>query len=83
MIGIGVQAILRFCLNSLSCCNVGITDVFYEVFHWGGLRWHDIPTKFPEDWFMHSSNIKIITTEIWEAANVGKINVDCLITVKL
>jgi hypothetical protein len=43
-IGIGVQAILRFCLNNLSFCNVDITDGIYEVFHLGGLRWHNIHT---------------------------------------
>jgi hypothetical protein len=25
-IGIGIQAILRFCLNNFNGCNVGITD---------------------------------------------------------
>jgi hypothetical protein len=24
--GTGVQAILRFCLNNLACCNVGVSD---------------------------------------------------------
>jgi hypothetical protein len=28
---------------------------------WDGLRWHDINTKFHEDWYMRSSNIKIMS----------------------
>jgi hypothetical protein len=27
-----------------------------------GLKWHDIQTKFPEDWFGNSGNIKVITS---------------------
>jgi hypothetical protein len=26
----------------------------YEVYHWDGLRCHDIQTKFHKDWFRHS-----------------------------
>jgi hypothetical protein len=30
----------------LSGYNIGITDGIYEVHHWDGLRWHDIPHIF-------------------------------------
>jgi hypothetical protein len=40
----------------------------YEVRHSGGLSWHDMRTKFHDDRFMHSSNIKVITSRIWEVA---------------
>jgi hypothetical protein len=40
----------------------------YEEWHWDGLRWHDIRTKFHDDWFRHSSNVKLITSVVWEAA---------------
>jgi hypothetical protein len=39
----------------------------YEVCLWGGLSWHDKPTKSFEDRFRHSSNIKFITSTIWRA----------------
>jgi hypothetical protein len=26
----------------------------YEVCSWDGIRWHDIHTKFHNDWFSHS-----------------------------
>jgi hypothetical protein len=39
-----------------------------EVRHWGGLRWHDTHTKFHDDRFRNSGNIKVITTAVWEAA---------------
>jgi hypothetical protein len=39
-------------------------DVIYEGLHSDILWWHDIPTKFYEDLFRHSSNIKVITASI-------------------
>jgi hypothetical protein len=33
----------------------------YEARRWDGLRWHDIHTKFHDDLFRNSSNIKGIT----------------------
>jgi hypothetical protein len=38
----------------------------YEVRSWDGLRWHDIYTKSHDDRFKHSSNIKNITSTVWE-----------------
>jgi hypothetical protein len=35
----------------------------YELCHWDGLRWHDIHTKFREDWFRNSGNIKVLTQQ--------------------
>jgi hypothetical protein len=41
-IGMGVQAILRFCLSNLRGCNVGITDGgIYELHSSDGVRSHD------------------------------------------
>jgi hypothetical protein len=42
--------------------------VIYEVSYGDGLKWHDIHTKFYQIWFKHSSNIKVITSTISEAA---------------
>jgi hypothetical protein len=42
--------------------------VIYELHRWDSLRRHDIHTKFHEDWFGHSGNIKVIASTIWEAA---------------
>jgi hypothetical protein len=28
-----------------------LIEVIYEVHRWHGLRWHNIHTKFHEDWF--------------------------------
>jgi hypothetical protein len=42
--------------------------VIYEVSRWYGLKWHDTRTKFLEDVFGHSGNIKIITSTIWEVS---------------
>jgi hypothetical protein len=54
---------------NLRGCNSGITDGSdlgkYAV---DGLRWNDIYTKFHEDWFGHLSNIKAVTSTIWEVA---------------
>jgi hypothetical protein len=33
----------------------------YDVHHSDGFIWHDILTKFYEDWYEHSSNIKILS----------------------
>jgi hypothetical protein len=30
----------------------------YEVHSYDGLRWHDINTKFHEDWYRRSINVK-------------------------
>jgi hypothetical protein len=41
-IGAGVQAILRFCLNNLNLCNVGITDgrdFWSEPLKWAEVAW--------------------------------------------
>jgi hypothetical protein len=38
-----------------------------ELGHWNWVRWHDMHTKFHEDWFKNS-NIKVITSTIWEAS---------------
>jgi hypothetical protein len=35
-------------------------EEIYELRRWDGLRWHDIYTKFPEDWCRHSSNIEVL-----------------------
>jgi hypothetical protein len=40
----------------------------YEVHQCDGSRWHDIHTKFHEDWFRHSDNINVIASKIGEAA---------------
>jgi hypothetical protein len=42
----------------------------YEVWWWGILGWHDIPTKIHDVRFRHSSNIKVTTSTIWEAAEL-------------
>jgi hypothetical protein len=41
--------------------------LIYETHRWDGLRWDDMHTKFHEDWLGHSSNIKVITSTVWEA----------------
>jgi uncharacterized protein involved in cysteine biosynthesis len=38
----------------------------YEVQRSDGLRWHDIHTKFHDDWLGHLGNIKVIISTIWE-----------------
>jgi hypothetical protein len=37
-----------------------LIEGIYEVRHWGGFVWHDIHSKFHEDWFRLSSNIKVL-----------------------
>jgi hypothetical protein len=32
----------------------------YEVSRWDGFMWYDISTKFHEDWYRRSSNIKVM-----------------------
>jgi hypothetical protein len=44
-----------------------LTGLIYEVYRRDGLRWHGMHTKFHEDFFGHSSNIKVITRTISEA----------------
>jgi hypothetical protein len=54
---------------SLGSRSVGITDgsdLWSKC--WDGLRWHDMYTKFHEDWFGYSGNIKVITLTVSEAA---------------
>jgi hypothetical protein len=41
-----------------------LTGMIYEVHRSDGLKRHDIRTKFHEDWFGHSGNIKVITWTI-------------------
>jgi hypothetical protein len=41
-----------------------LMGVIYEVHRWDGVRWHDIRTKFQEDWLGHSGNTKAITSTI-------------------
>lgn len=44
--------------------------VIYEIHRRDGNRRHNILTKFHEDWFGHSGNIKVITSTISEAARL-------------
>jgi hypothetical protein len=37
-----------------------------EVRLWDSLRWHDVHTKFHDDWLRNLSNIKVINSTIWE-----------------
>jgi hypothetical protein len=37
-----------------------LMEAIYEVHPWDGIRWHDIHTKFHED---YTSNIKVITSK--------------------
>jgi hypothetical protein len=41
-----------------------LMEGIYEVRRGDGLKWHDIHTKFLEDWFRHLSNITVITATI-------------------
>jgi hypothetical protein len=51
--------------HNLRLCSVGISDgVIYDVHRLDDLRWHEKRTKFHEDWFKHSGNIKVITSAI-------------------
>jgi uncharacterized membrane protein YvlD (DUF360 family) len=47
--------------------SVLLMGAIYELHKWDGLRWHNIHTKFHNDRFKHSSNIKGIASIIWEA----------------
>jgi hypothetical protein len=38
----------------------------YDVRHWDGLRWHDIRTKFHDDWFKHLSIFAVNTATVWD-----------------
>jgi hypothetical protein len=44
-----------------------LIDGIYELRRWDGFIWHDICTKFHDDWFKHLNNIMVITATIWEA----------------
>jgi hypothetical protein len=54
------------CLSSHSLATIGGIHIqthrlmggIYEVRRWGGLRCHDIHTKFHTDWFQHSEVIR-------------------------
>jgi hypothetical protein len=50
----GFQAILRVYLRNLGGCNVGITDLIDCFVQ------QDVHTKFHEDWYRRSSNIKVL-----------------------
>jgi hypothetical protein len=39
----------------------------YKVTRWNGFIFHDIRTKFHDDWFSCFSNVKVTTTIILEA----------------
>jgi hypothetical protein len=41
-----------------------LMGVIYEVRHWNDFRLHDIRTKFYEDLFGNSDNIKVFTSTI-------------------
>jgi hypothetical protein len=41
-------------------------ELIYEVYFWDDPRWHDMHTRFHEDWFGHSGNCNVITLTIWE-----------------
>jgi hypothetical protein len=43
-----------------------LMEEIYAVCHWDDLRWHDIRTKFLDDQFRFSINIKVITSTMWE-----------------
>jgi hypothetical protein len=48
-----------------------LMGVIYEIHCWDGLRWHDKHTKFHEDWYWHSGNIKVITLDNMRGCSVG------------
>jgi hypothetical protein len=41
-----------------------LMEEIYEVGHWNQFRWHDVRTKFHDDYFRHLSNITVITATI-------------------
>jgi hypothetical protein len=43
-----------------------VRSMKYEVHNWDYLRWHNIRTKFHEDMFGNSGNIKVFPSTIWE-----------------
>jgi hypothetical protein len=45
-----------------------LMGVIYEVHRWADLRWHDMHTKFHEDWFGHSAIIKVVPSTVRDAA---------------
>jgi hypothetical protein len=58
----GIQVILM----SLPQLLVLLMGRISEVHSWDGLRWRDVHKTIHDDRFRHSSNIKGITTAIWE-----------------
>jgi uncharacterized membrane protein len=59
-------------LHSLRGCSVGITtgkDLGCVPLRWAHLTWHT-RTKFQDDRFRNSSNIKGITSTIWDAVDL-------------
>jgi hypothetical protein len=52
--------------HNFGCCSVGIIEE--GDLPGTPLRWHDIHTKFHEDWFGHSGNI--ITSTILDAVKL-------------
>jgi hypothetical protein len=54
-------------LYNLRRYRVDIIDGICELPRRNGLGWHDMHTKFYETRFRHSGNIKISTSNIWEA----------------
>jgi hypothetical protein len=57
--GTGVQETLRLCLRNLrgSMLVLLMGGIFY-VRHWDGFMWHDILTKFYDELYRRSGNIK-------------------------
>jgi hypothetical protein len=43
-----------------------MVEVIYELCHLDGLAWYDIPvhTKFHDDMYRHSSNIKVVPQQL-------------------
>jgi hypothetical protein len=37
-----------------------LIEMINEVRHCDGIIWHDMHIKFHEDWYRHSSNIKVL-----------------------
>jgi hypothetical protein len=67
-IGINVQALLRFCLSNLKCCNIGIIDrrdLLCTPLKWAQVAWYN--TTFQDDRYRHLNNIIVITSKILEA----------------
>jgi hypothetical protein len=62
-----LQAILRFWLGEFEGYNFGLLKTgIWEASCWNVFRLHETHTKFPDDLFMHLSNIPVIIVKIWE-----------------